>query len=97
MNVLPAAAVEKICSHATYDSFIMFYTVFVQIALWCQVYLEHDPQHEHVVRVPGIAQLIEDGLLEDGGEVVRVGATQIFEAGEEQCYRLLGLQSLLDQ
>ena len=61
------------------------------------MYLEHDSQHKHVVRVPGIAQLIEDGLLEDGGEAVRVGATQILEAGEEQCYRLLGLQSLLDQ
>ena len=36
-------------------------------------------------------------MLEDCGEVVRVGAAQVLEAGEEQGDGLLGLEPLLDQ
>ena len=42
--------------------------------------LEHDAKHGHVVGVSGLAQLIEDGVFEQGGQVVRVCSTQISQA-----------------
>ena len=58
--------------------------------------LEHDAQQLHVSGVPGVTQLIEDGLFEDGAEVLWVSHAQLPQAAQEQSAGLL-LQPLLDE
>ena len=59
-------------------------------------FLEHDAQQLHVVGVPGLTELIEDCLFEDGAEVLWVSHAQLPQAAQEQSAGLL-LQSLLDE
>ena len=59
--------------------------------------LEHDPEHGHIVGVARVAQLVEDGVLEDGGEVVGVRGAQLLQAAQEQVHGLLRLKPLLDE
>ena len=59
--------------------------------------LEHDPEHGHVVGVARVAQLVEDGVLEDGGEVVEMRGAQLLQTAQEQIHGLLRLESLLDE
>ena len=53
--------------------------------------------NHRLLKLPGIAELVEDCVLEDCGEVVRVSTAQVLEAGEEEGDGLLGLEPLLDQ
>ena len=59
-------------------------------------FLEHDAQQLHVIGVPGLTELIEDRVFEDGAEVLRVGYTQLPQAAQEESAGVL-LQSLLYQ
>ena len=59
-------------------------------------FLEHDAQQLHVVGVPGLTELIEDCVFEDGAEVLRVSHTELPQAAQEQSACVL-LQSLLYQ
>ena len=59
-------------------------------------FLEHDAQQLHVVGVPGLTELIEDCVFEDGAEVLRVSHAELPQAAQEQSAGVL-LQSLLYQ
>jgi len=59
--------------------------------------LKHHPKNGHVVRVPCVGQLVEDCVLQQGCQIIRVGNTELFDAGEEKVDVGLRLQPQLGQ